>query len=564
MLTAAALALLRAVEPVKGVFVSWAAQLPLDPLTGAPGLAFATGTGYLALSVGLLRGKRLAWWLAITTFGAAFLAQATLGAHPVGLTLAGIALAVLLAQGRRYAVETAQGARLVFVACLATAATAVLIETLIILGPGAVTPVRLARDLGDTLAALTGSADPTPLLRVGRNGALLLMLALAVRLPVVLGALGVLAMVPEPVPDPHLRSRARAIAARYGAGALLPFQLGDDKRIFAPPGGDGIVVYGLAGRTAVVLGEPIGPPGAAWSAFGAFLRTSHRHDRAVVVYQASETGRRRLEAAGMRAFRIGQEALVDLADFDLAGPRRANLRHTVARARRGGVTVRWFPKGIRGPRATALLEALASLDAAWRASNRPQLGFTIGGFSVRDLRRTACAVALGPDGTPEAFVTFRPTGRDGGFVLDLLRRRTGGTPGAIEACLAEAAMAMRESGAASLSLGLAPLAGLDAQRGPVEERLMALAARGLRRWYDVDGLRFFKAKFDPLWVPRYAAIEHRRDALRLGLALLRVHLGGWRHAAAQLLRASDPADVRESLQRLRARLRGLVRAGVEG
>jgi hypothetical protein len=57
---------------------------------------------------------------------------------------------------------------------------------------------------------------------------------------------------------PHDPGRARAIAEKYGCGALLPFQLGEDKLVFSPPDSDGLVVYGLAGRTAVVLGDLIG------------------------------------------------------------------------------------------------------------------------------------------------------------------------------------------------------------------------------------------------------------------------------------------------------------------
>ena len=47
-----------------------------------------------------------------------------------------------------------------------------------------------------------------------------------------------------------------------------------------------------------------------------------------------------------------------------------------------------------------------------------------------ELDQLAIAVATDADGAAIAFATFRPTGIDGGWVLDLLRRAPGGTPGA--------------------------------------------------------------------------------------------------------------------------------------
>jgi phosphatidylglycerol lysyltransferase len=125
-----------------------------------------------------------------------------------------------------------------------------------------------------------------------------------------------------------------------------------------------------------------------------------------------------------------------------------------------------------------------------------------------------------------AFATFRPTGTDGGWVLDLMRRSPNGSPGAVEACIVEAASAFKESGASTLSLGLAPLAGISTRDQILEERLLAAGSRLVRHWYDVQGLARFKNKFDPEWQPRYGATRRRRDLIGFVIGLLRVHLSG--------------------------------------
>jgi phosphatidylglycerol lysyltransferase len=104
-----------------------------------------------------------------------------------------------------------------------------------------------------------------------------------------------------------------------------------------------------------------------------------------------------------------------------------------------------------------------------------------------------------------------------------MRRADDSPPGVVEASIAEAALKLRDAGAAKLSLGLAPLFRLD-PHGPFEERLLQLAGRAVGSRYDVQSLAFFKGKFDPVWIPRYGATRHRRDIGGYALALLRVHV----------------------------------------
>lgn len=185
----------------------------------------------------------------------------------------------------------------------------------------------------------------------------------------------------------------------------------------------------------------------------------------------------------------------------------------------------WHPAGLADEQRPLDAELL-EVDRAWRVDGRPELGFTVNGYRRADLTSSPVAVARDADGRMIAFTTFRPTGCDGGWVLDLMRRVPGGVPGAVEACIADAAMGLRESGAAWLSLGLAPLAGLDPRHGSPIERGLAVGARLIRGSYDVSGLAFFKAKFDPLWQPRYLAVASRTHLPAVLLALLRLHLGG--------------------------------------
>ncbi|MGA3056460.1 MAG: phosphatidylglycerol lysyltransferase domain-containing protein [Candidatus Limnocylindrales bacterium] len=503
--------------------------LPMDPAAEDPILAVLWAIGLGALALGLVRGRSVAWWLAIAILAVSLIGQARALSRPVGVLVIGGLLAVLLADRRRYEVETAASWRRRILALLAVGGLAIGLETSLILAATGTwpTPLGAVGDITSALGNALGMSDATAdrvLHRTSRD-ALVGLLILASRLPIVLAALGVLSRVPEPPVDPTTRARGRAIAEKYGCGALLPFQLGEDKHVFSPPDADGIVVYGLAGRTAVVLGDPIGSPEASTKVFSEFLARCRKLGRLPVVYQASAASRALLVGAGFRMFKVGEEAIVDLSTFDLTGPRRANLRHTITRCRKDGVTFRWFAHGMPAEE-KALLADLEAIDATWRKGAGPQMGFTISHFDRTALAWQPISLAVDPSGRALGYTTFRRTGVDGGWVLDLMRRAPDGPPGVVEACIAEAAVAFRAAGASTLSLGMAPLAGLDRVTGTFEERLLANAGRLVGRWYDVRGLFVFKRKFDPYWIPRYGAMRRRHDLIGFTIGLMRVHLSG--------------------------------------
>ena len=64
----------------------------------------------------------------------------------------------------------------------------------------------------------------------------------------------------------------------------------------------------------------------------------------------------------------------------------------------------------------------------------------------------------------------------------------------------------RAEGYRWFSLGMAPLSGFEHRRlAPLWNRLGALLFRHGENFYNFQGLRAFKDKFDPVWEPRYLA-----------------------------------------------------------
>ena len=528
----------------KASFASLAQLLPFDVPSADPLAAILSAVGLTALAIGLYRGKRLAWWLAILVFAAGVPVQMLALGHTAGGVVAAIALALLTLDNRYYGVRSARTWSWTAWALLGVGAATATLETVLIVLHEATHnfPAELP-DFAGAISSWLAFGDLREAPR-GPHTELILALAIASRVALIVALLAMLRPAGDDVPTPELRSRVLDLAKRYGRGALLPFQLTADKRWFCPVGRQGFVAYGRDGRTAVAVGDPVGPADERWATFAAFVDACRQHDWVPVVYQASSESLERLDALGFQASPIGREAVIDLAGFGLSGSRRANLRHTIARAKRGGLTVAWFPEGI-GTESEGLGDRLVAIDARWRAGAGPaEMEFTISRFSALELQRIPVAVALDPGGDPTAFVSFRPTGSDGGFVLDLIRRLPDGVPGAVEFCLAEAAERFRDAGATTLSLGLAPLSGLDPSGERLEERALAAIARLVRPFYDVAGLAFFKDKFAPRWETRYVAVPSRAALLGLGVALTRLHLGSLSRTAARSVSRGATAGAR--------------------
>lgn len=65
----------------------------------------------------------------------------------------------------------------------------------------------------------------------------------------------------------------------------------------------------------------------------------------------------------------------------------------------------------------------------------------------------------------------------------------------------------RDAGASEFSLGMAPLAGLEARRGArLWNRFGAILFRHGGAFYNFEGLRAFKQNFQPEWRPRFVAV----------------------------------------------------------
>jgi len=90
--------------------------------------------------------------------------------------------------------------------------------------------------------------------------------------------------------------------------------------------------------------------------------------------------------------------------------------------------------------------------------------------------------------------------------VDLMRHALDAPAGVMDYIFAQLMIHGQQEGYRWFNLGMAPLAGLENRSlGTLWNRVGALAYRFGEDYYNFQGLRQYKEKFDPVWEPKYLA-----------------------------------------------------------
>ena len=309
--------------------------------------------------------------------------------------------------------------------------------------------------------------------------------------------------------------------ARLAAHAAVSYHWPDDQSCIA---------FSLQGRTALALGDPIGPPSEIASSVADFVAFCDRQDWIPAFYQVDD--REPYRSLGFTLVPIGSEAVVQIPGFTLEGKNRHDLRYSLGRCERAGIQFRFM----RGPEALATLaDQLRTLSGRWLNSHHaPELGYSLGTLATLSDDDIFVGAAVASNGRLEAFVSWLPVPARNSWTLDLMRRQPDAAYGVMEALIVKSIQEATARGVTELSLGLAPrtISPDDAEL-PVSRAVKAMYW-GLDRFQRGTSLRRFKAKFGPLWQERYLAAPGPSALPEVLIALIRVHLPPARALAVRL------------------------------
>jgi phosphatidylglycerol lysyltransferase len=233
---------------------------------------------------------------------------------------------------------------------------------------------------------------------------------------------------------------------------------------------------------------------------------------------------------GYTLLNLGEEARVPLEGFSLEGSARKDIRHPHTRCVRDGHSFELVPS----ERVPELLPVLRGISDAWLESKRTrEKGFAMGSFSEEYVRRFPVGLVR-RNGQEVAFATLWRTDEKEELSIDLMRHSEGAGPGVMEYLFAELMLWGSGQGYRWFNLGVAPLSGIeDHELAPLWNRVTNLIYRYGGYFYNFQGLRFFKAKFGPVWEPRYIAAPGGIAVPRVVVSIAALVAGGVRGVVAR-------------------------------
>ena len=303
-------------------------------------------------------------------------------------------------------------------------------------------------------------------------------------------------------PLPGDVERAGEIARAGGDIAGLLVYLGD-KRILFNEDRSAFLQYGVSGRVWMSMGDPCGSASHRAELAWQFRELVDRYDGIPAFYQVSERNLALYLDLGLALHNIGEMARVPVASFSLEGPERRDLRQVLRRfENREQCTFAVLPPEEVPP----LLPRLRGISDEWlRSKKGREKKFSLGCFQESYLRRFPVALVRRGDEIL-AFANLWTAGDRSEYSFDLMRHVESAPNGTMEYLFSRLMVWGHEQGFGVFNLGMAPLSGLENREfAPLWNRIGALVFRHGAAFYNFQGLRQFKNKFDPEWTPRYVA-----------------------------------------------------------
>ncbi|MFJ9569933.1 phosphatidylglycerol lysyltransferase domain-containing protein [Streptomyces bacillaris] len=325
--------------------------------------------------------------------------------------------------------------------------------------------------------------------------------------------------------SPEDEAKLRALLEKHGdRDSLGYFALRREKSAVWSPTGKAAVVYRVVGGVSLASGDPIGDPEAWPGAIDPWLTEAREHGWIPAVMGASEEAGTVYARHGLDALELGDEAIVETAEFTLDGRAMRGVRQAYNRVKRAGyeVTIRRHADIPEAEMAELVRRADEWRDGATERGFSMALG-RLGDPADGQCVMLECRNAGEGDeqGELRALLSFVPWGPHG-LSLDLMRRDREAENGLTEFMVIQLLQRSGEIGITQVSLNFAMFRsvferGSRLGAGPVLRLWRALLSF-FSRWWQIESLYRANAKYRPIWEPRFMLFEKSADLARISIA----------------------------------------------
>jgi lysyl-tRNA synthetase class 2 len=326
---------------------------------------------------------------------------------------------------------------------------------------------------------------------------------------------------PASLPGPAARRAAAALVRAHGSDTLSFFKLRSDKQYFFSADRSAFVGYRVENGVLLLSGDPVGPAAALRPLLADLKAFAHTRGLKLAAVGASGRLLPLWEELGLRTMYLGDEAIIELGVFSLEGRAIRKVRQSVSRLRKAGYAAELCRVSELEPGVAAEVEEVLEHGR----EGAPERGFSMAMDSLRGEYEADTLVVIArdesePDRPVRGVLHFVPCYGRSAMSLSFMRRDPRTPNGLTEFLVVSAVELLRERGVDEMSLNFAAFARwIHSPERPAEKALGRLIALG-NRFFQIESLYRFNAKFFPRWDPRYLVYEGPFGLPRASLAAM--------------------------------------------
>ena len=302
--------------------------------------------------------------------------------------------------------------------------------------------------------------------------------------------------------------------------AALAF-LGDKYLYWYQEDGQDKVVFQFAieNNKCVVRSDPLAHSGYLEKGLSQFLAEAEDANISVIFYEVNQETTLLLHEYGYDFMKFGETAQVSLDEFTTEGKHGKKFRTVVNKLENKGYQF----EVLQPPFDEELLSVLKGISDSW-LDGRQEKGFSLGYFDEKYIQLAPIALVRDEENKVQAFVTFLASNGPNEASIDLMRYdlKTASN-GIMDYLFVKLLLHFKEEGVTYFDLGMAPLSNVGTEKHSfLQEKVAYLIYAFTNRFYSFSGLRQYKQKFSPVWMPRYIAYPRNTWLILDMLAIYRV------------------------------------------
>ncbi len=256
------------------------------------------------------------------------------------------------------------------------------------------------------------------------------------------------------------------------------------------------------------MGEPVGDQAKFSVSIDDFVKEADKSDLKLVFYEINEELTMSLHETGFDFIKTGEDGLVDLDEFTLAGKRHRGERALMHKFDREGYQF----EILQPPFSDELMKTLKQISDEW-LDNKAEKGFSLGFFDDYYLQQAPITVMKDSRGKIVAFANLMPDGNKITTSIDLMRSSADAPSGIMDGILINLYETSHDKGYKYFDLGMSPFSNVGTSRFSfTQERIVHLIYQYGYKLYSFEGLRSYKDKYVDKWESKYIAY-YRRSGL---------------------------------------------------